>query len=233
MASQKRKLEKSDPVPAGRFAAGEDPVKREQIIDGAKAVFMRLGFDAASMNDITREAGVSKGTIYVYFENKEALFGAIVAREKERITLRMRDILAGSEEVEDGLFQFGIGFTSHITAPQVINAMRTVIGVVDRLPSLCQHFFNSPSQNVRTVLEDFIERHVELGNLKVEDRDLAARQFIDMTSGTYFKLRLFGDLADVPPPDELSRVVKGAIRVFMAAYGVHDRSVTKKAVETA
>ncbi|MGK9053996.1 TetR/AcrR family transcriptional regulator [Neorhizobium sp. CSC1952] len=233
MARQTRKLEKSDPGPAGRFAAGEDPAKREQIIDGAKAVFMKLGFDAASMNDITREAGVSKGTIYVYFQNKEDLFGAIVAREKERITARMRDILAGSEEVEDGLYRFGIGFTTHITSPSVINAMRTVIGVVDRMPSLCRYFFNSSSINVRTVLDDFIKRHVSLGNLKVEDTDLAARQFIDMTSGTFFKFRLFGDLDDVPPRDEMDRTVKGAIRVFMAAYGNHDASVTAKTPEPA
>jgi AcrR family transcriptional regulator len=233
MARQTRKLERADPLPAGRFAAGEDPAKREQIIDGAKSVFMKLGFDAASMNDITREAGVSKGTIYVYFQNKEDLFGAIIARERERITLRMRDILAGSEEVEDGLYRFGMGFATHITASQVIEAMRTVIGVVDRLPSLCRHFFNSPSQNVRTVLDDFIRRHVALGNLKVEDTDLAARQFIDMVSGTFFKLRLFGDLDDVPPFKEIDHVVTGAIRVFMAAYGVHDNSVTTKTKEHA
>ncbi|MGK6311813.1 TetR/AcrR family transcriptional regulator [Neorhizobium sp. DT-125] len=233
MVRQTGKLEKSDPGPAGRFAAGEDPAKREQIIDGAKAVFMKLGFDAASMNDITREAGVSKGTIYVYFQNKEDLFGAIVAREKERITARMRDILAGSEEVEDGLYRFGIGFATHITSPSVIDAMRTVIGVVDRMPSLCRHFFNSPSMNVRTVLEDFIRRHIELGNLKVEDTDLAARQFIDMTSGTFFKLRLFGDLDGVPPKYELERAVRGAIRVFMAAYGTHDAPAMRKTAETA
>ncbi|MEN3147724.1 TetR/AcrR family transcriptional regulator [Neorhizobium sp. IRAMC:178] len=233
MARQTRKLERSDPVPAGRFAAGEDPAKREQIIDGAKRVFMKLGFDAASMNDITREAGVSKGTIYVYFQNKEDLFGAIVAQERERITLRMRDILAGSEEVENGLYRFGMGFATHITSPQVIGAMRTVIGVLDRLPSICQHFFNSPSHNVRTVLEDFLKRHIALGNLKIEDTDLAARQFIDMSSGTFFKFRLFGDLDDVPPFSELDRSVTGAIRVFMAAYGVHDNSVIVKTKEHA
>ena len=54
----------------GRPAAGQDPVKRKQIIEGARRVFITVGFDAASMNDITREAGVSKGTIYVYFNNK-------------------------------------------------------------------------------------------------------------------------------------------------------------------
>nr|CAD6407687.1 TetR/AcrR family transcriptional regulator [Rhizobium sp. Q54] len=202
----------------GRFAAGEDPAKREQIIEGAKRVFMTLGFDAASMNDITREAGVSKGTIYVYFENKEDLFGAIIEQERERITLKLKDILAGSEEVEDGLYRFGLGFATHITSPQTINAMRTLIGVRNRMPKLCSRFFRSPA-NVRTVLEDFIKRHVAAGKLAVDDTDLAARQFIELASGTFFKFRLFGDLDDVPPQEELDHVVKSAIRVFMAAYG--------------
>jgi AcrR family transcriptional regulator len=58
----------------GRLAAGQDPAKRQQILEGADRVFSQMGFDAASMNDITREAGVSKGTIYVYFDSKEELF---------------------------------------------------------------------------------------------------------------------------------------------------------------
>lgn len=44
----------------GRHAAGEDPAKREQILEGARRAFLSQGFDAASMNDITREAGVSR-----------------------------------------------------------------------------------------------------------------------------------------------------------------------------
>jgi len=54
-----------------------DNAKRRQIIEGARAVFLAQGFDAASMNDIARKAGVSKGTLYVYFDSKEALFVAI------------------------------------------------------------------------------------------------------------------------------------------------------------
>ncbi|CAD7030765.1 TetR/AcrR family transcriptional regulator [Pseudorhizobium halotolerans] len=218
MTEEKTEERCSIPHQQGRFAAGADPAKRGQIIEGAKRVFMRLGFDAASMNDITREAGVSKGTIYVYFENKEDLFGAIIEQERQRITLMLKDILAGSEEVEDGLYRFGMGFATHITAPQTINAMRTLIGVTTRMPKLCSRFFHSPA-NVRTVLEDFIKRHVALGNLEVEDTDLAARQFIELASGTFFKLRLFGDLDDVPPESDLDRTVRSAIRMFMAAYG--------------
>ena len=60
---------------------GEDNAKRRQIVEGARQIFLAHGFDAASMNDIARTAGVSKGTLYVYFENKEQLFEAIVHEE--------------------------------------------------------------------------------------------------------------------------------------------------------
>ena len=63
-------------------AAGQDPRKRQQILAGARKVFHENGFDAASMNDIARVAGVSKGTLYVYFESKERLFLELIAEEK-------------------------------------------------------------------------------------------------------------------------------------------------------
>src|SRR5437868_9797164 len=58
-----------------------DSAKRRQIIEGARAVFLTQGFDAASMSDIARKAGVSKGTLYVYFKSKEELFEAITEEQ--------------------------------------------------------------------------------------------------------------------------------------------------------
>src|SRR3954468_10316797 len=59
----------------------EDSSKRRQILDGARKVFLELGFDGASMGEIARSAGVSKGTLYVYFADKNHLFEAIVEEE--------------------------------------------------------------------------------------------------------------------------------------------------------
>ena len=84
----------------GRPRAGHDPVKRRQIIDGARRVFINMGFDAASMKDITREAGVSKGTLYVYFENKERLFAAIVDEERSSHVERIFEFDYNSPDVE-------------------------------------------------------------------------------------------------------------------------------------
>lgn len=207
------------PSSGGRWAAGEDPAKRKQIIDGARLVFMKLGFDAASMNDVTREAGVSKGTLYVYFANKEELFSAMIESERAAFVATMRTTLAEHDDIETGLHEFGMNFVAHMTDENVISAMRTVLGVRDRMPALCQRFFNGP-ENLRTILRDYLGRYVEAGKLEIADIDLAAAQFLDLSSGSFFKFRLFGSMEHAPPRHEVERIINGAIRVFMAAYGV-------------
>lgn len=203
---------------SGRFAAGADPAKREQILDGAKRVFMKLGFDAASMNDVTREAGVSKGTIYVYFQSKEDLFASLIEREKGRFAEELRDLLARDGSVEDRLLQFGLTYARHVVNSDMVPAMRTVIGVIDRMPSLCKRFFASTPSNAQTVLQDYIERQAQAGTLRVEDADLASRQFIDLSTSILFKRRLFGEMTCVPDTKEIDRIVNSALRVFLAAY---------------
>ena len=185
---------------------------------------MRLGFDAASMNDITREAAVSKGTIYVYFQNKEDLFAAMVEEERAAFLRTVRTALDSNDDMEAGLYDFGITFVTHMTDEKVISAMRTVLGVRERMPALCQRFFKGP-ENLRTVMRGFLERHVAAGTLVIDDIELAAGQFLDLASGSFFKLRLFGTLEATPPREEMDRVIRGAVRVFMAAYGRHDASV--------
>ena len=105
--SLKKAIEVADTAP-NRRVAGQDPVKRQQILDGAKRVFLGVGFDAASMNDITREAGVSKGTIYVYFGSKEELFGALIDRERTAIFASLAETLEEGGSIKETLTRFGI-----------------------------------------------------------------------------------------------------------------------------
>lgn len=204
----------------GRRVAGEDPAKREQILDGAKRVFMEQGFEAASMNDITRAAGVSKGTIYVYFENKEDLFADMIERERRRITETIRHALDSGQPLADALMAFGMLFATHMTADQTIRAMRMVIAANHRLPSLCSRFFSASSINPVSVLQDYLDRQVAAGILTCDDTTHAAKQFIELTTVGLFKPRIFGAMEEVPAKSMIEKNVTSAIRMFLAAYGV-------------
>lgn len=202
-----------------RFAAGEDPIKRGQILDGAKRVFMKMGYDAASMNDVTREAGVSKGTIYVYFQSKEELFAALIEREKGLFAERMRELLERSASTEDGLRSFGLAFAHQVIETDMIPAMRVVLGVIDRMPSLCQRFFAGAPTNAKSVLRAFLEKQVAAGQLSIDDCELAARQFIDLTIGSFFRERLFNQLPPNLSQAEVKRVIESGLRIFLKSYG--------------
>jgi len=58
--------------------------RQQQILDAAAAVIIRLGYDKATMSDIAEDAGVSRRTVYLYFNGKEELFEALLCREYMR-----------------------------------------------------------------------------------------------------------------------------------------------------
>ena len=70
------------PLAAASVDGAENRAKRRQILDGARKVFLESGFDGASVNDIVRETGVSKGTVYAYFPSKERLFETLVFEDR-------------------------------------------------------------------------------------------------------------------------------------------------------
>src|ERR1700759_1946070 len=99
-----------------RLAGKEDSSKRRQILDGARKVFMDLGFDGASMGEISRAAGVSKGTLYVYFADKSRLFEAIVEEE----TLEQGGVvfnLDPARDVDATLHEFGGAYIAMLCRP--------------------------------------------------------------------------------------------------------------------
>ena len=201
-----------------RSAAGENPAKRDQILDGAKRVFTAQGYDGASMNDITKAAGVSKGTIYVYFNSKEDLFAGLVQREREHIFNTVQSILDDSKPLEDVLYNFGMIFARHMTAPNTIRGMRMVLGVLDQMPDVANGFLTCGPAKGATLLKDYLARRVDAGELKIDDTLLAARQFADLCIAGLFRPAMFGEFTGTPSEDDLDRTIRSGMRMFMKAY---------------
>ena len=101
-------------------SAGPDQenAKRQQILEGARRSFMAHGFDAASMGAIAREAGVSKGTLYVYFDSKEALFSALINETRRKTAERLLAFESDGRAVEEVLEEFGKALIAKLTSPE-------------------------------------------------------------------------------------------------------------------
>lgn len=94
--------------------------RRDQILRAAMICFAERGFHQASMHDISREAGISVGLIYRYFENKEAVISAMVDEHKKEIN----DVLERARLAPTLLDSLEILFTAHCceNAPQIHSA---------------------------------------------------------------------------------------------------------------
>jgi AcrR family transcriptional regulator len=204
------RLEKSiSPAPG-------DGAKRRQIMEGARRLFLAQGFDAASMNAIAHEAGVSKGTLYVYFASKEELFEAIV---EEQIAEQAKQIFAFDDngDVEVVLTRLGGELVRFLCRPDGVASLRTVIAIADRMPELGAKFYLAgPARGIAS-LRNYLEDRVAAGVLIAHDCEIAAAQFIESCLSLTFRPMLF-NFAGPPGDEQINRVVQIAVHTFMAAY---------------
>lgn len=195
----------------------QDPAKKRQIMDGARAVFLAQGFDAASMGEIARHAGVSKGTLYVYFDSKEALFEAIVEEECPLQAEQVFALDADDHRVDAVLTRLGCALVRFLSRPGGLSPIRTVISISERMPTIGQQFYRAGPATGIARLRQYLEAQVVAGYLAIEDTEVAAAQFLDSCLSTVFKPMLFG-FPGSPSDQKINHVVGIAVRTFLAAY---------------
>jgi AcrR family transcriptional regulator len=204
-------------LPTLRLAGDEDSSKRRQILDGASKVFMDLGFDGASMGEIARAAGVSKGTLYVYFADKNRLFEAIVEEE----TIEQSKIAFNFDpgrDVPTTLAEFGQAYIQLLCRPRGGSAIRTVMAIAERMPEVGRRYYENVLEKTIDRLAAYLTVHVEAGNIAIDDRQLAASQFMLMCQASLFLPYIF-QAAPAPSEERITQVIDSATRMFMSAYG--------------
>jgi len=199
-----------------RLVSEEDSSKRRQILDGARKVFMDLGFDGASMGEIARSAGVSKGTLYVYFADKNRLFEAIVEEE----ALEQGEIAFNFDPARDvatTLREFGEAYIALICRPGGGSAIRTVMAIAERMPEVGRRYYERVLEKNIDRLAAYLEARVKARELAIDDCQLAASQFMLMCQASLFLPFIF-QAAPAPSPERISEVIGSATRMFLAAY---------------
>jgi len=196
----------------------EDSSKRRQILAGASKVFLDLGFDGASMGEIARAAGVSKGTLYVYFADKYRLFEAIVEQE----TLeqgRLSFNFDPARDVPTTLRDFGQNYIRLICRPGGGSAIRTVMAIAERMPDVGRRYYECVLEQTINSLAAYLEARVAAKDLAIDDCQLAASQFPLMCQASLFLPFIF-QAAPPPSPERIAQVVESATQMFLSGYGM-------------
>jgi AcrR family transcriptional regulator len=197
----------------------QDTAKCRQIVEGARLAFLEQGFDAASMGEIARRAGVSKGTLYTYFDSKEALFERIFEEEGQVQAEQIFALDSSDHDIEGVLTRLGRGYLGFLSRPGVLSSLRTVISISERMPAIGKRFYEYGPATGIARLRQYLEDQVAAGYLAIEDAEVAAAQFLDSCQSTVLKPLLF-NFGNSPTEERVNYVVSKAVRTFLAAHAV-------------
>ena len=192
--------------------------KYDQVLEGARQVFMSDGFDGASVDDIARAANVSKATLYSYFADKRLLFMEVATSECCRQSEHATDDIDMTAPPQQVLEQAGRHFLKFITSTFGLQIFRICVAESDRFPDLGREFYNSGPAVMRATVTAYLQQAVARGELVIDDLDMAADQFAELCKADIWPRLIFG-VIDRATDDQIDRVVGNAVRTFMARYG--------------
>jgi AcrR family transcriptional regulator len=150
--------------------------RREQIIEAAMRVFSQKGFTKATNKDIAREAGITPGLIYYYFESKEALLGAILESKSpvQVLTALPPDLL--SWPVEEVLRFLALRVLTIVEGEDFVGMVRVMLPEVIYNPEMSS-VVASFIQRVFTFLTGYLQTKMDAGELRHTDASFVAQAF--------------------------------------------------------
>lgn len=160
--------------------------KRERIHLAAQSIFMEYGFEAASMDAIATDAGVSKPTLYRYYHNKETLFIATLRQLMlEQATsaetfIHLQQIPVESLEIlEQSLVRWAQIILENALQPAYLGLVRILIYEIPRFPALAPLYSSAIAQEGSAIMKTLLESAVLHGVVtRSIDLDMAVRLLV-------------------------------------------------------
>ena len=160
----------------GRTPDLRSPLKKRQILDGARQVFLLNGYAEASMDEIAVQAGVSKGTLYNHFDSKDDLFKSLINVEAEGIARELPSPDLEDPDPASALRQIGIVILQVMEAPATVATLRLVIGALGRFPGLGEEFLTQSLGPTIERIAEYLDTHEVAGEIQSQDNRAIADQ---------------------------------------------------------
>lgn len=147
-----------------------------EIIEAALECFIAKGFMATRLDEVAQRAGVSKGTLYLYFENKEALFKAVVETLVvpmiERTEQQIESFNGSASEL---ICQLVTQWWQTIGESRLCGLPKLIISEAGNFPELAAFYVENVISRIRRVIAELIQRGIDAGEFRACDPQYAAR----------------------------------------------------------
>lgn len=191
--------------------------KAQQILAGVRSIFLDMGYEGASTDKLARAAGVSKGTLYNYFPDKETLFIAFIEGECRKQASLIFEVEDQSADIETVLREIAYNYVKMCPSAFVQGIYRLALAEATRFPALARTFYDSGPDLASRRMVQLLAGAVAKGELKIDDLDMAAHHFAQLCKADLFEKCLFQVKLSVTT-EEIERVANNAVDVFLRAY---------------
>lgn len=188
--------------------------RTREILEAARRVIAELGYAGASTERIAQEAGISKGTIYLYFKNKEALLSAVFQHGFEVLMARTRAATQRARGSAPKLRALVQAFLEHTEEHQAFYQ------ALQGHPDLGPEGNSEVSEQIRKMTEEYVvfvagllERGVRAGELRAIDAQLCARFLMQLLRGI-----VLGRVRE-PSAHDPEREIQGVLDFFFHGVG--------------
>ena len=178
---------------------------------------MESGYEAASMDAVAARAGVSKATIYVHFEGKQALFEAIIRRHTEILFSRIQ-LPDKISDLRQALTLLAKSFVEMILTPDALSMYRVVAAEAARQPEIGEAFYAAGPAYTRQKVGEYFLTLARRGLMRMEDSEAAllANLFLSMLAGDCHTSAMFGRGKDKVC---LEQQIRTAVDLIVSRYG--------------
>lgn len=171
----------------------------QELLDAALEVFVERGFAAARLDEVAKRAGVSKGTVYLYFSSKEDLLKALVESaivpELENVEALAREHAGSSREL---LIAMVKAMWRSIALSPLSGIPKLMLAEAGNFPDLARYFLDAVIQRHWAVMRKVMEEGMERGEFRRLPSDLAVRIFIAPMMIAVFWKHSFMPLEAIP-----------------------------------
>jgi AcrR family transcriptional regulator len=161
-----------------RFERRKD-ARPGEILEAALELFVEKGFATTRLEDVAQRAGVSKGTVYLYFDSKEELFKAVIRSGIVRaIEEAEQQVAAYQGSAADLLRQLYTAWWQHIGGTKLSGIPKLMISEAQNFPELARFYYDEVIQRGSRLFGQTIQRGIDRGEFRPVDLDYAVRAII-------------------------------------------------------
>ncbi len=194
--------------------------KRDEILETAGKLFVENGFQAVSVDQIAAAVPVSKPTLYAHFEDKRALFVAVISQRCQKALTSLQLGIERQTTPEDQLTAFATQFVELLLSKQALQLHRVMIGESESFPDMAQTFYETGPQKMHEFLMHYLADVDKHGLLRIPDPSLSADIFLGMIKGRMHLKCLLGVNKEEVGEKERQTLIKTAVGIFLTGHAV-------------